>query len=334
MARRLLVGIEFPNCREGVFVPAGFATPEEIVDCVVLAERLGFHAAWATDFISPTPFFGVPEDEAPAWLEPMTVLAYAAARTSRIKLATGLLMAPYRDPVILAKEAATLDQLCGGRFWLGLGLGMARDEFERVRPRERKRHRGRMLDEQLELLRRFFGREREVTHDGEYYAVDRVSLNPKPAQSPLPIYVPVRKDETLERVVRYGLHMTCRAETVPVFLEKLEPLLEGGDRSIDDVDAVAEGEIVIGDDVDDAMARYAETRHGRFRLRRQPKEKFVADNWVGTTAQIVDKLGGLTERGVWHFNVLHLAADSLAERHELMHRIAEQVVSKLPREVG
>ena len=84
--RRPRFDIEIPNCREGVFVPPGFATPEQIIECVQSAERLGYHAVWATDFVSASPSSGVPSDESPAWYEPIVTLSYAAAVTSRIKL--------------------------------------------------------------------------------------------------------------------------------------------------------------------------------------------------------------------------------------------------------
>ena len=61
---------EFPNCREGVFVPPNFAEPREIVEVVQFAEGLGYDALWATDFLAPTPEYGMPEDEKPNWYEP------------------------------------------------------------------------------------------------------------------------------------------------------------------------------------------------------------------------------------------------------------------------
>ena len=75
---------EFPKCREGVFTPPGFATPEEIVDLAVFAEDLGYHALWGTDFVSPAPDYGIPDGEKPDWFEPLTTIAFCAARTSRI----------------------------------------------------------------------------------------------------------------------------------------------------------------------------------------------------------------------------------------------------------
>src|SRR5437879_6539688 len=78
--------IEIPTCREGVFVPIGFAGPADIVKTVEAAERLGFDAVWATDFLTPTPEYRIPDAAPPNWYEPMVALAYCAARTRAMKL--------------------------------------------------------------------------------------------------------------------------------------------------------------------------------------------------------------------------------------------------------
>jgi alkanesulfonate monooxygenase SsuD/methylene tetrahydromethanopterin reductase-like flavin-dependent oxidoreductase (luciferase family) len=132
--------VEFPNAREGVFVPPGFATPDQIIEVVQHAEKLGFWAVWATDFVTPTPMYGIPAAEKPDWFEPIVTIGFCAAHTSKIKLGTGLLLAPFRDPVILAKQVATIDHFSKGRMLLGLGLGMCRDEFEAVIPRKTSLH--------------------------------------------------------------------------------------------------------------------------------------------------------------------------------------------------
>lgn len=317
---------EFPNAREGCFVPAGFATTEQIADCAVLAEQLGYHAVWATDFISPTQTYNVPADEAPDWYEPLITLAYVAARTQRIKLGTGLLMAPYRDPLILAKQVATLDCMSDGRMLLGLGLGMCRDEFLQARPRVHKANRGRMLDESIGLLQRFFSDEESVTHEGEYYAVRGMTLNPKPLQRPLPIYVPGKTPDAIERIARHGLGMTLPNSIVLRWRAELEALLATYGRTLAEIDIIAEGEILIDDSHEAAVAAYQNTRHGRFRLSRQPLEQVLAGNWIGTAGEIIEKIGRLREQGVDHFTLLHIPGDSLSARHEQMHRFAETVV--------
>ena len=187
----MLFDVEVSTCREGIFVPPGFAGPEEIVRSIQEAERLGFNAVWGTDFINPVPSMGIPPGPPPNWYEVMMSLAYAASATRRVKLATGVVLLPYRELVILAKQAATIDRFSNGRFLLGLGLGGFRDEFEAIKPREKDSHRGKMFDEGLEALRLLLGHEQKaVSYKGQYVEFHNLNLNPKPVQNPLPIYVP------------------------------------------------------------------------------------------------------------------------------------------------
>lgn len=323
------IDTEFPNAREGVFVPPGFATPDQIVEVVQFAEKLGYNALWATDFITPTPMYGIPQGEKPDWYEPLISIAVCAAVTKKIKLGTGLILAPFREPVILAKQVAAIDQFSKGRFLLGLGLGMCRDEFEALNPKRPKAHRGNMMDEIIELTQRFFSDEENVTHDGEYFAVNGISLYPKPVQRPLPMYVPLRAEAALDRIAKWGLNVTAPAAILPGRLKALEPHLEAVGRKLSDIDAIAEGEVLIGKTREEAIAAYQKTRHGQFRLKRQPLDQFLKQNYVGTVDDVLEGLLKLKEAGITHFNLLHLPADTMAARKDLMQRFAEDVMPKL-----
>lgn len=317
---------EFPTCREGVFVPPGFADPEQISGVVELAERLGYHAVWGTDFITATEDYGIPAGEQPDWYEPLTTIAFCAARTSRIKLGTGVLLAPFRDPVILAKQVATIDRFSQGRMLLGLGLGMSRAEFLALSPRRPKAHRGKMLDECLELLMRFFSEESDVRFEGDYHAVDGVNLYPKPQQQPFPIYVPCRGANAYQRIARWGLGITAPAATIATHLEGLRPHLEAQARDPADIDAIAEAEVLFGETRKAAVAQYERSRHGQFRLARQGLDSFLAGNWVGTVSEVIDKIGALKDQGIRHVQILHIPCDTMEERCELLQKFAEEVM--------
>jgi len=99
-------GIGIPNCREGIFYPIPIADPQEIIKLTQLAERLGYDSVWGTDFITPIPRMGIPDTPQPNWYELLITLAYLAAATQRIQLGAGVVLLPYRDPIILAKQAA------------------------------------------------------------------------------------------------------------------------------------------------------------------------------------------------------------------------------------
>ena len=320
--------IEIPTCREGVFAPIGFAGPEDIVGAAEEAERLGFDAVWATDFLAPTPEYGIPDREPPSWYEPMIALAYCAARTRRIKLGTGVLMAPFRDPVILAKQVATLDRFSDGRMLLGLGLGMCRDEFVAGRPRMAKGNRVEILDETIAALRGLFdGSSAAAGFAGKHVEFAAIALDPRPLARPLPIYVPGKTPDAFPRIARHGLGMMVQAAVAAARVEALKPVLAQHGRDIAEIDVVAEGQLRLARSREQAVADYQASRQGRFSLGRGARlDKLVADNWIGTPAEVAAKIRAVADQGISHFNVLHVSGDTMAERLEQMQMFAAEVM--------
>ena len=323
--------IEIPTCREGVFVPCGFAGPDDVIECIKLAERLGYEAVWATDFLTPTPESGVPPAERPNWYEPMVTLAYAAAETDRVRLGTGIIILPYRDPVILAKQAATLDRLSKGRFLLGLGLGAWRSEFRAVAAWRKRAHRGDMMAEFTEVLRRLLAHDAgAVSFDGEYVSVRDVALDPKPVQNPLPFYMVGRNDAALDRIAKLG-----DALMVPnsAAVERRRVLAERAGaygRTIDEFDVLAEGDLLLAKTHEAAAAAYRESRFGQYRARLgMDLDQQIAANWIGTPESVAAKISGVMEQGIDHFNVLHIVGDTLQARFDQMRGFMEDVVPRL-----
>ena len=320
--------IEIPTCREGVFVPCGFAAPDDVIECVKLAERLGYEAVWATDFLTPTSESGVRASESPSWYEPMITLAYAAAETSRVRLGTGIIILPYRDPVILAKQAATLDRLSKGRFLLGLGLGAWRSEFQAVAAWRRRAHRGRMAAEFTEVLRRLLDRDGgAVSFDGEYVGIRDVALYPKPVQDPLPFYMVGRNDDALDRVARFGNALMASYGTAAERKAALAKRAVVHGRAVDEFDVLAEGELLLAKSHEAAAAAYRESRFGQYRARQGlDLDAHIEANWVGTPESVAEKIGAVVEQGIDHFNVLHVVGDTLDERFEQMRMFMDDVV--------
>ena len=323
--------IEIPTCREGVFVPCGFAAPDDVIECVKLAERLGYEAVWATDFLAPTPQSGTSAAEHPSWYEPMITLAYAAAETSRLRLGTGIIILPYRDPVILAKQAATLDRLSKGRFLLGLGLGAWRAEFRAVAAWRGRAHRGNMAAEFTEVLRLLLDHDGgPVTFDGEYVAIRDVALDPKPVQDPLPFYMVGRNDDALDRVARFGNALMAPYGTAAARKRALAQRAHVHGRTIDEFDVLAEGELLIARTHEAAAATYRESRFGRYRALRVPDvDRHIEANWVGTPESVAEKIGMMVDQDIDHFNVLHVVGDTLDERFDQMRMFMEDVVPRL-----
>lgn len=175
----------------GLLMPCSFADdPPGLATFVTFArqaEALGFHSLWVTDRIFHTINI----------VDPLTLLACAAAVTSCLRLGTSVLLAALRHPVWLAKTAASLDYLSGGRLILGVSLGGRDEEFASLGVPIKQRVS--LLREHLTVMRRLWT-EPEVTFHGRYYRLDQVSMEPKPMQQPgIPILMGGRAEAVLKR---------------------------------------------------------------------------------------------------------------------------------------
>ena len=118
--------------------------------------------------------------------EPIVLLSFIGAVTTRIELVTAILLLPQRQTTLVAKQAAELDLLSGGRLRLGIGVGRNWMEYEALN--EDFTNRGRRMEEQIDVLRRYWTQEL-VTFKGQWHDLDRVGLNPMPIQQPIPIWM-------------------------------------------------------------------------------------------------------------------------------------------------
>ena len=133
--------------------------------------------------------------------DPLIWLAYLAAATSSIRLATGILIVPQRNPVVLAKELATLDQLSGGRLELGIGVGWLEEEFDAIGvPFAERGHR---TDDYVAAMRALWTQDKASYH-GEFTDFTDCILTPKPAQGSIPMHVGGHTDVAAKRAGRLG----------------------------------------------------------------------------------------------------------------------------------
>lgn len=233
----------------GLFAPlAGpFSTREFVAAFGPEAEARGFESIWLgehvvlfDDYDSSYPY--APDGKIPAppdigMLEPLSTLAFLAGVTERIRLGTGILLLPQRNPVYTAKEVANVDWLSGGRVDLGIGVGWLAEEFEAVDvPWER---RGRRTDEYIEILKAMWTEERP-SYSGEFYSVPECSMFPKPVQGPHPpFHIGGESDAALRRTARYAqgwYGFNLLPDKVAEHLEKLDRYLEEEGRSRDDIE--------------------------------------------------------------------------------------------------
>jgi alkanesulfonate monooxygenase SsuD/methylene tetrahydromethanopterin reductase-like flavin-dependent oxidoreductase (luciferase family) len=138
----------------------------------------------------------------PPAADPWVTLAAIATATSRVRIGTMVTPVARRRPHVLANQVATLDVLSGGRVVFGAGLGGTSSEFGRFGEPTDPKRRGAMLDEGLDLLRRLWSGQ-EVTHRGEHYTVEGVTLAPTPLQERLPIWIGGNKPASRRRAARW-----------------------------------------------------------------------------------------------------------------------------------
>src|SRR3979411_3168991 len=160
----------------GVFVPS-YLLPgqdakhgDQVRRFAVRAEELGFNSLFITDHLLTAASFS-----RVGWPDPMMPLSHVAAVTSRMKLGTSVLVLPTRQPVVLAKEIATLQHLSGGRFVYGIGTGWYPPEFESTG--STRQQRGARTDEVLEASMQLL-KGAHVTFEGKYYRMNDVTVEP------------------------------------------------------------------------------------------------------------------------------------------------------------
>ena len=187
---------------------------EFVLDIARAADRAGLHSVWGTDHVvfpkvrtTPYPYqrsttevlFSPGVD----WLDPVATLGVVAGATERVMIGTAVMVIPYRSPVVLANELASLDRLSEGRILLGVGAGWMNEEFDAVgvSPSER----GARTDEYIRLLKTLWSSKGYVSFDGRFVQLHDVTLASKPyrAAGP-PVYVGGNSPAALRRAGRLG----------------------------------------------------------------------------------------------------------------------------------
>ncbi|WP_218020444.1 LLM class F420-dependent oxidoreductase [Rhodococcus zopfii] len=173
--------------------------PGPVRDVAVAAERAGFDA------------FSFSEHPAPGarWLtagghqtlDPFVALGYVAGATERLRLLTYLAVAPYRNPFLLAKAAASLDKISGGRFTLGIGTGYQKSEFHALGVDFDERNA--LFDEALDVLPLHWSGE-PFSYDGRHFSAHDIIARPRPVQTPIPIWIGGNSKLTRRRVAQHA----------------------------------------------------------------------------------------------------------------------------------
>jgi alkanesulfonate monooxygenase SsuD/methylene tetrahydromethanopterin reductase-like flavin-dependent oxidoreductase (luciferase family) len=311
---RVKIGLYFPSY---VWPDTQRTDPlEQIRECIVRAEDHGFDI-WVIDHMLVAPgLYGA------TWLDPLAILNYAAALTRRVSLGTGIVVAPVRQPVLFAKEIASLQLLAEGRFKLGLGPGWHAKEYEAVGAHISER--GPRTDEMIEALELLLTRERASYH-GKYYRFEDVTIVPRPGMpelwiaggsrqpDPLEKDPPVMAESVKRRIVKAGRWL-ARASGTHEWVKRDWQALRAYARTMGkDPDSLVFGHCNFFHFVD------AKTREAALSQQRRSFERVMGTRrsfemlekgyLLGTTGEIIDTLRGLVEAGCTYLCIGPTMAD-------------------------
>lgn len=294
--------------RWGAFVPQGWklefrgskAAPawERARDIAREAEALGYDHLWVYDHVE-----SVPRREPTPVFEAWTLLAALAAEVPRVRLGQLVTCAGYRSAGLLAKQAACLDVISGGRLILGLGAGWYREEYEAYGyPFPSIGERLARLDETLTAVRRLWTEER-VTFRGEHVHLEGALCDPKPIQQLPPIWVGGGGERVTLRIAAQHADATNWQVGLDAFRHKSEVLRSHCQRLGRDFDAVARThapDCRLFDSERD-LERWVASPEGGDLWGEDSDEVYVRDNFVGTVDQVAGKVQGFVDAGARDF---------------------------------
>ncbi len=328
-------GIGLSTGYEGLIYPVPFATPKQLVELVKKAEDLGYDSVYPNDHFTIQKYVAERVKAVPNYYEPLITLAAAASITKRIQLITGIVVLPYREPVLLAKQVATLDQISGGRFILGVGTGAYREEFIGVRPEWKDIPRAKIIEESLQCLKKLFT-EDTASFSGEFFQFENLKVYPKPIQKPFPIYSGGNAEGVMVRAAKYCAGWApagMSPEAIKAKLVRLASYLEKEGRSLSGFEVAMQTFVSIGRNKEEAT-KTLENSGLYHHIVSLKASTFKGDdittlddfNLIGNGDDIVKKVKEYEEAGVTHLIGLNFAVNTVEEFEEQMKMFAETVI--------
>ncbi len=336
MEKKIKFGVGIATGTEGLMYPIPYSSAQEVVETSVYAEKLGFDSVWGNDHVQTQQYVVDEFGQYPRYYAPLMELAAIAQRTTTLELCTALLVLPFRHPVVMAKELATLDHLSGGRVRLGVGIGAYREEFESQFGRDADNvNRGEMLEESIQLMHRIFTEDR-VTHEGKYYSVRDLISFPKPLQTPYPFYFGGNSEKSFERVVKYGrgwLPAGLTTDEIRYGVSKIKELCEIHERDFSTIDISPQIGIMMRKSSEEAHQTYRNSQHYKHGIslskstyKGRDIENYSTRRMVGSPEEVLQRVNDYIDAGVTHFAALLFADNTLQESKEHMQHFAEEIL--------
>lgn len=331
----VLFGVDAPTCLAGMAYPIPFATADDVVRIAVEAEQLGYDEVSGNDHLSTQHFVRDAWPTPPDYFEPLVVLATIAAKTSVIRLGTGILVLPMRDPVLLAKQVATLDHISGGRVTLAVAAGGYRDEFESVAPDLAEASRVDLMTEGIEALRILFEQPRS-SYQGRYRRFVDVESYPKPVQEPLPIFSGGNAKGALRRAgerCQGWLPAKIGPGEISAGRARIAEYARGAGRDPAAVTIGLQTVVCIAETAGEARSRVEHSTFDLFRrsltntmMKGIDFDKYLADNLIGTPDEVCAKVANFQEAGLDGFFATLFVANTVDEMLEQMRLFAHHVM--------
>jgi probable F420-dependent oxidoreductase len=299
--------------------PCGIAIPQDFIDrpvdmqrvreFVQKAETLGYDSLWVQESI----IGNVPV------LEPLTLLSYVAALTTRLRLGTSVMVFVLRNPVQLAKSLSSLDQICHGRLDVGLGIGGHVNEAIFGLQTE---HRIRRFVEGLQVMKTLWTEE-DAAFSGKYWNFDHVAMLPKPAQQPHPpIWFGARQAPALQRAVQHGNGwMGAGSSSTADFIEQYGQLQRFLDEAQRDAFAISKRVYIA---IDTNRNRAEQRLREWFGVRYRNADMAPRVSIWGSQEECLNKLGELVQTGAQHL-MLNPVFDEMTH----LQQLAEEIVPQL-----
>ena len=296
-----------------------FSGPAPFWRWIDMCEAGGVDSFWQTDrLVSTQPI-----------LECMAALAAVAGRTKRIKFGMNVVSLAMRDPIVLAKQCATIDFLSSGRMLPGFGIGSPlAPEWAALNLDVKTR--GRVTDECLEIIHRLW-HQTEANFDGKHYKLTKASITPRPVQPDLPMWIGGGSDAAVRRTAKYGTGWQGGPET-PVeageVVARIKAALVETGRTIDDDHYGAAFAFRFGTEDEPGVVRTKEAY--RRRTGRDPSERFA----IGGKDEIVQRVAEFVDNGISKF-ILRPAAfgdeDFIDQSKRLIDEVLPAVAARWPK---
>lgn len=311
MARTIAVGLGLQ-----VFPFNGAAGYWRWVD---LCEAGGIDSIWQTDrIISPEPM-----------LEALCAMAALAGRTRRMKFGFNVLSLALRDPILVAKQCATIDVLSQGRLLPAFGIGSPLGP-EWAALNIDSKTRGKRTDEALEIIHRLW-REEKVDFDGPYHKLSAATINPRPVQPDLPMWIGGSSEAAIRRTAKYGTGWQAGIEDpiqVAPVVAAIRAAVTAAGRSIDEDHYGAAFPFRFGNPDDPGMAALQEAYAKR--TKRDPKDYFA----IGDANTIMERIAAYVDAGISKL-ILRPAArgdeDMLAQTRRVIDEVLPLVAARWPK---